>query len=530
MSTVSRESTVTSSAEPIRTVRPAAVIDIGTSSIRMAIAEIDSAGGVRTLETLSQAVNLGKDTFTKGSIEKATIEKCVEILKSYRQRLREYQISRDDQIRVVATSAVREAANRLAFIDRVYIATGIQVEPIDEAEVNRITYLGVAPFLNAERSLANAHTIVVEVGGGSSEVLIVRNGDVIFSHTYRLGSLRLRQTLESYGAPAGKVRLIMQNQIQRTVDEVVAPLPTDAVPALIALGGDVRYAASQLLTKWSPDRLGKLRLGSLENFTDKVLNMSVDRLVKAHHLSFPDAETLGPALLAYVMLAKAARLDHIFVTNVNLRDGLLQELAHRGQWDEAFVNQIIRSAVELGRKFEFDEAHSMRVAHLCRQLYRALQDDHHLEPRYEVILYIAAVLHEIGLFISNASHHKHSLYIINNSEIFGLSRKDVRLVGLVARYHRRASPKPTHPFYATLDRESRVVVAKLAAILRVADALERSHSRRISEIRCKREPGRLVITVPKVDDLSLEQLALAQKGSLFEETFGLKVLLRKSRE
>ena len=180
--------------------RPAAVIDIGTSSIRMAIAEIDSTGGVRTLETLSQAVNLGKDTFTKGSIEKATIEKCVEILKSYRQRLREYQISRDDQIRVVATSAVREATNRLAFIDRVYIATGIQVEPIDEAEVNRITYLGVAPFLNAERSLANAHTIVVEVGGGSTEVLIVRNGDVIFSHTYRLGSLRLRQTLESYGA------------------------------------------------------------------------------------------------------------------------------------------------------------------------------------------------------------------------------------------------------------------------------------------------------------------------------------------
>src|ERR1700722_16420111 len=326
MSTLPRENPIVGATEPIRVVRPAAVIDIGTSSIRMAIAEIDSAGGVRTLETLSQAVNLGKDTFTKGSIEKATIEKCVEILKSYRQRWREYQISRDDQIRVVATSAVREALNRLAFIDRVYIATGIQVEPIDEAEVNRITYLGVAPFLNAERPLAEAHTVVVEVGGGSTELLVVRNGDVIFSHTYRLGSLRLRQTLESYGAPAGKLRAIMQNQIQRTVDEVVAPLPPEAVPALIALGGDVRYAASQLLTKWNPDRLGKLRLTSLENFTDKILNMSVDRLVKTHHLSFPDAETLGPALLAYVMLAKAAKLDHIYISNVNLRDGLLQEM------------------------------------------------------------------------------------------------------------------------------------------------------------------------------------------------------------
>src|ERR1700685_543193 len=310
MSTISRESAVLSTSEPARSVRPAAVIDIGTSSIRMAIAEIDSAGGVRTLETLSQAVNLGKDTFTKGSIEKATIEKCVEVLKSYRQRLREYQISKDDQIRVVATSAVREAINRLAFIDRVYIATGIQVEPIDEAEVNRITYLGVAPFLNAERSLAEAHTIVVEVGGGSTEILVVKGGDVSFSHTYRLGSLRLRQTLESYGAPAGKVRSIMQNQIQRTVDEVVAPLPTDAIPALIALGGDVRYAASQLLSKWNADQLGKLRLTSLENFTDKILNMSVDQLVKNHHLSFPDAETLGPALLAYLMLAKAAKLDN----------------------------------------------------------------------------------------------------------------------------------------------------------------------------------------------------------------------------
>src|ERR1700684_1149744 len=112
MSTLPRENT--SLTEPIRVVRPAAVIDIGTSSIRMAIAEIDSAGGVRTLETLSQAVNLGKDTFTKGSIEKATIEKCVEILKSYRQRLREYQIARDDQIRVVAPAPAARRLNRRA--------------------------------------------------------------------------------------------------------------------------------------------------------------------------------------------------------------------------------------------------------------------------------------------------------------------------------------------------------------------------------------------------------------------------------
>src|SRR5687767_6295379 len=119
--------------------KPVAVIDIGTASVRMAIAEIGGDGQVRQLENLSQAANLGKDTFIRGVISKETIEDCVRILKSYRQRLREYQIERPEQVRVVATSAVREATNSLAFVDRIYIATGFQVEPLDEAEVIRLT-------------------------------------------------------------------------------------------------------------------------------------------------------------------------------------------------------------------------------------------------------------------------------------------------------------------------------------------------------------------------------------------------------
>ena len=529
MDAVTRDKPEVASPEGPRGARPVAVIDIGTSSIRMAIAEITPAGAVRTLESLTQAVPLGKDTFTGGNIEKSTIEQCVEVLKSYRRVLQEYQIDRDDQIRAVATSAVREAANRLAFIDRVYIATGIQIEPIDEAEVNRITYLGIEPFLHAEPSLASGNTIVTEVGGGSTEVLLVQNGNVAYAHTYRLGSLRLQETLQAFRAPTVKLRTIMESQIERTVEQILEHLLQDAPADMIALGGDVRFAASQLLPKWDADRLGKLRVSALEAFTNKMLGVSVDKLVQKHHLSFTDAETLGPALLAYVLLAKAMKLEHIYITNVNLRDGLLKEMAQRGVWTETFSNQIVRSAVDLGRKFNFDEPHCMHVAHLARVLFRELQPEHRLEPRFELILYIAAVLHEIGQFVSAASHHKHTMYLIINSELFGLTKKDVQLVGLVARYHRRASPKPTHPGYAALDRESRVAVSKMAAILRVADSLERSHSQRINNVHCQREDGRLVISVPQVDDLTLEQLALKQKGSLFEETFGLKVLLRQER-
>ena len=273
-------------------VRPVAVIDIGTTAIRMAIAEIDGAGSIRILETVSQGVDLGKDTFTRGSIKRGTIEDCVKVLVSYRQLLREYQVTSTDQIRVVATSAVREAANRLSFIDRIYIATGLTVEALDEAEVNRITFVGIKPFLDSERMLASAKTVVVEVGGGSTEVLLVQNGQVAYSHTYRLGSLRLREMLEEHRLPKLKVRSIMQSQIGRTVDEIVVHVPPEGSTELIALGGDVRFAAAQILPEKKLQHLGRVSTASLERFTDKVLEMSPDEIVQKYQISFPDAETL----------------------------------------------------------------------------------------------------------------------------------------------------------------------------------------------------------------------------------------------
>jgi len=279
-----------SATDPQDSVIPVAVIDVGTASIRMAIAEIGPGDHVRPLERLSQAVSLGRDTFTKGIIEKPTIEECVRVLKSYRQVLREYQIVQDDRIRIVATSAVREAGNRMAFLDRVYSATGMRIEPIDEAEVNRITYLGIQPFLRSEEALARANTVIIEVGGGSTELLLVQQGEVAYSRTFRLGSLRLRQMLDSYRAPAGKVRSIMESQIRRTVEEVVQHVPRDGTVEMIALGGDIRFAANQILPDWNRNELATVPVAELETFTDRVLTLSEDRLIQQYHLTYRDTE------------------------------------------------------------------------------------------------------------------------------------------------------------------------------------------------------------------------------------------------
>ena len=510
-------------------IRPGAVIDIGATSIRMAIAEIDQAGNVRKLESLTQAVSLGKDTFTTGFISKATIEDCVRVLKSYRRVLNEFRITDPSQVRVVATSAVREARNTLAFLDRIYIATGFTVVPIDEAEVNRVTFMGIQPYLNSDAGLRAAKCLVMEVGGGSTELLMVKNGNVVFAHTYRLGSLRLHKTLETLRAPIAKLREIMEQQIDKTVAQVIERLPGGGSAQLIALGGDVRFAVAQMQPDWDGSEKAILPVASLEQFTERLLKLSPDRIEHKYHITFPEAETVAPALLTYVHMAQALNLDHILVTNTNLRDGLLQELATPDAWSDEFRAQIVRSAMNLGRKYQFDEEYSTHVAELGRKLFLSLQDEHQLERRYEVILYIAALLHSIGHYVSNRSMHKHSMYLIRNSELFGLSKKDLLLVSLVARYHRRASPQPTHEGYGTLERDERVAVSKLAAILRIAIALDDSRSHRIRKLSCRIRDDRLVISISDVEDLSLEQLAIKEGGSLFEETYGLQVEVRAAR-
>ncbi len=166
--------------------QPVAVIDIGATNVRMAIAEIGGQGKVRHLANQSMPISIGKDTFGLQRIRKNSMEECVRVLSKYRDSMFEFGITRPEQIRVVATSAVREATNKLAFIDRVYIATGLVVEALDEAEVNRITYMGIQPLIQSVPELASSKTVVVEIGSGSTEVLVVRGGHVLFSNSYRL--------------------------------------------------------------------------------------------------------------------------------------------------------------------------------------------------------------------------------------------------------------------------------------------------------------------------------------------------------
>jgi exopolyphosphatase/guanosine-5'-triphosphate,3'-diphosphate pyrophosphatase len=508
---------------PAVTPRTAAVIDIGATAVRMAVAEIGEAGEVRTLDTLSRPLALGRDTFTGGQIARDTIEECVTVLRGYRQVLQEYAIEKGD-VRVVATSAVREASNRLAFLDRVSIGTGFRVETVDDAEVARLTYLGIQPLL-ADPKLAG-RVLVTEVGGGSTEMLLLEEGDVAFNHVYRLGSLRLRKTIETHRFPEGKVRPAIVNQVRRVMDQVKTDVHEEDGLDVLALGGDMRFASRLLVPAQAEEPVREIPLKRLAKLAGDLLDRTPEEVVRDYNVTYPEAESLGPSLIAVVELVKAYGGERVFTADTTLRDGLLREVAVGRAWTQTYREQIVNSALEIARKYQVRESHARNVAAVATRLFHELQEEHGLEPKYEILLHVAALLHDMGHIINSRAHHKHSYYLIRNVDIFGLGGDDLLLTALIARYHRRATPRATHDGYAALDHDHRITLAKLAAILRVADALDRVEGRKAPKIRCTREDGRLVITVPGTRDLSLEELSLRQKGDFFESVFGLEVQLR----
>ena len=509
--------------------RTVAVIDVGATAIRMEIAELDAQGGVRIIDSLRQGVHLGKDTFTKGHIQQATIQECVEILRGFRRAMDEYGIAQPDQMRAVATSSVREADNRDTFLDRIYIATGINIRAIDEAEENRLTFMAAQGVAEKSPDLVQGDTLVADVGGGSTEVLLLRQGYVAFSNSYRVGSLRMRETLETYRAPTERVRTILGQNIQRLVEQILRSVPASKPSALIAMSAESRFAASQLVPEWPSVDFARIDYKTFSAFAEKLLPLSAEKIVARHRVTYQEAETLGPALLVYVHLARGFKVDTLVVPKAGLRDGLLKEMTLLGSWSGSFAEQVIHSAAALGEKYRVDEGHARHVANLALQIFRELKAEHQLGPRHELLLEVAGLVHEVGGYVSSRSHHKHSMYLILNSDLFGLTREDMAMIALVSRYHRRALPGPTHAEYNALDRDRRIAVSKMAAILRVADALDRNHVQQVRDLAFSREDRQFVITVRGVEDLTMERLAMKDKGNLFEEVYGMPVVLREAR-
>jgi len=501
-----------------------AAIDIGSNSLRMVIAEVLPDGRIEVLERLQRAVRLGQDTFRRGRLGGQSMRAATAVLKDYRELLRLYHVER---VRAVATSAVREAGNADTFLDRIFMATALHVEVIDTSEESRLTISAVRQALGDMLRENRRQTLIADVGGGSTLLTVLEGDDIISSQSLRLGSIRLQEMLSTSEEPPQRSAELLRYHIANVISTIHGSLPLDEIEAFVAVGGDARFAAREIGKPTDSEDLAIVDVGQFDKLVERCQRYTAEELSKRHGLPFAEAETLTPALLIYQTLLRKTSATQMTISQISMRDGLLLELARdvTGQEDDALLAGVIHSATRIAEKYHADLDHSRDVAELVVRLFDELQPDHGLGARHRLLLRVSALLHEIGGYVSNRAHHKHSEYLIANSEIFGLSRNEIMVVAQIARYHRHSVPRATHPGYMALPREARVVVNKLAALLRVADALARGRIQRIRDLRIERHGDELLIGIPGATDLLLEQRSLAVKGDLFEDIYGMKVRL-----
>ena len=505
-----------------------AAVDMGASAIRLVVAESSASQDPRVIEEATRGVLLGKDTFSKGKLDAATMEATLKALEGFRRIMDTYGVV---AYRAVATSAVREAENCDTFIDRIRLRTGLAVEVIDGSEENRLTYVAVRDALAGHPALADGDSVLVGVGGGSADLSFLRKGEPIHSGIYALGSVRLRQSLASYhGSHEQKMRLL-RRQIHNVVEDIRREIPLSEARHFIALGNHVRFAGERILgeTSTTAKVLG-IPKGPFLAFCDQIMADDIERLVERERLPQAEAETLVPALLAYRELLVETGAETILVPEASLCAGLLLELTRveQGHGIEDFRRQVLASATALGEKYRYDVPHARSVAFLATRLFDQMRPEHGLSDRHRLLLEVAGLLHDVGIYVNLKGHHKHAEYILSASEIFGLSRDDMAIVACVARYHRRATPQKSHLSYMALDRDTRVAVNKLAAILRLANALDADHLQKVKDVRLVFEEGTWVVEAEGAGDLTMERLASLARADLLTEVFGRRIAFREA--
>jgi exopolyphosphatase/guanosine-5'-triphosphate,3'-diphosphate pyrophosphatase len=506
--------------------RTEAVIEIGSTGIRALVANVSGEGGYEILERAGKPVALGRDVFTTSLVSRESTRECIAVLRGFRELLHTYGVE-PASARVIATSALREAENRDAFVDRVAMRTGFRVDIIEAIEESHYMYLAVQRALGGDaKYFARTNSMIIEVGGGSTELMLLRRGRIVAAHSLRLGTVRIDEQSRAAMGASGYLMRFLADNVRTACDGLEEDLSLAGVRSFIVIGNDARFAAKVAGTEGRPD-YSIIPRNDFLALVDRLKGFSVDGLVTEYRISYSDAEALIPGLVITALFLERTGAEELVVPRVSLRDGLLISMSGEagGDIEAELHKQIVGSVVGLGRRFHFDEGHANHVAEHALFLFDRLKESHGMGRRERLLLESAAYLHDIGNFIRTSGHHRHSEYIVQNSEIFGLQRDELTIVANLVRYHRKAGPSPSHANYMSLPREDRAVVLKLSAILRVADALDRGHTQRLKLVELEMKEDHLVLQTDCQGDLSLERLSLAEKSDMFEDVFGLQVVL-----
>jgi exopolyphosphatase/guanosine-5'-triphosphate,3'-diphosphate pyrophosphatase len=499
-----------------------AAIDIGSNSIHMVIAEASRRQGFDIIDREREVVQVGRGSFGSKWLRRDAIRRTTDSLGRFVELARRHQV---DRILCTATAAVREARNGAEFLRAARRAAGITPRVITPTEEGRLIYLGIRSALE----LGEGPCVIVDIGGGSMQLVLASRERLHLTLSAPLGALRLTESLLRSDPPSRRDLERLSRHVRKTVAEPLARLRKARPLRAYGSSGSIHALANVAHALESSTPLAHinghvLTLESLRRVTRQLQAMTLREREHLPGLDAHRAEIIVAGAVALQHVLERLRLPGITLSDFGVREGLVNDYVtrHAGEISSIAMNRNLRlrSVLSCVRRFRLDVRHAKHVARLSLELFDALRKVHKLGPPERELLHFAALLHDIGSVIAYDGHAEHSHYIIMNASLRGLSAEELRVIANVARYHNKARPRKRDQDFYDLDKRQRRIVRWLAALLRVAEGLDRSHDLLVPSVSVAKNSHGIEIRARSRGEAQLELWAARRRADMLKKLLG----------
>ncbi len=495
-----------------------AVIDIGTNSIHMLMGEIHPNFTFEVIGREKEMTRLGDGTMAKKRLSPVVMNRGLETIKKFHRLAQSKGIQK---IIAVATSAVREAENGGDLVRQVLQETSIRIRVITGEEEGRLIYLGVKHSME----LPEGNTLIIDIGGGSIEVMVVNAERILFLKSLKLGAARLHQLfLKNHHKKRMKK---LEKHIQKSLEEILVPIQTLGFSQTIGTSGTINNLAtmsffqSRRNSEESPPRDRTLKYEDLKTLYQTLMESTPESRAKMKGLDPLRQDLISSGAAVAYQLMKQLEIKSITFCDKAIREGMIYDYITRNRFrlkaEESIPDVRLRNALRLAAKCNYEKSHAEQIARLAMQIFDQTIQLHQLGITDRDLLKFSALLHDIGYHISFDRHHQHAFYLIKHSNMNGFSEEEIEILAHTARYHRRSTPKETHLDFQSLPKNNKKRISWLSAILRIADALDRSHFSVVEKVKVKINKKSVSFLLDAKNDAEYELWDVKQRCSFFQK-------------
>ena len=516
-----------------------AAIDIGSHETTLKIYEISKKNGIRLLDHVHHTSRLGYETYSTQHISYHSIEKLCTILNGFSEKMKEYAVV---DYMIIATSALREADNNLIVLDQIKQRTGFKIKILSNSEQRYLCYKAIAFSKNTFHKLIQKGTLLVDVGGGSIQLSLFDQNALISTQNILLGSLRIHEYLEDLKNTTDNYRNLIYEYIEHDLHAFNKIfLKNVKVKNIIAVGNQlgsfIKYLTTHNFGNTSPfdakgNKNDSVNREEYETFYQSISAKSPESLSKEINISLEKASLLLPTAMIYHNIFEETNAEQMWLSNITICDGMAADFAERKTRilpAHSFADDILSASRKIAERYDCATRHTCYIENIALKIFDAVKKQNNLTKQDRLLLQIASILHTCGAFINLNDVGENSYKIVTSTEIIGISHKQRMMVANIIRYYTSHVPHYVNMTDA-FEKEEYITMVKLNAILRLADAMDKSHRQKFKKITVLHRNNTLYVTGYTLYDIALEQGTFCACGSFFEEVFGIHPILKQKKE